>query len=543
MANAALVVLSLVIALAGPRSRSAVLTLFTLPLAAGIVLALLFAGPLALAPAAAVVFGLSCAAFLLPHLLPRGLLFLLVFAAVPFGALGQQRTVLIAVGAVSLLLSALLAWRAPDLALRVACAAVGARLLAFALLHHQRLGWVAIGFAVLLASEAGLRLVGWPENAPLLPKPSRGRAVATWTGVLLGGAAAAALLLAPVLAPPLPPPFPGSTGPGELPPLPYAARREALQRAAPHGGLLWPLPSEAILWSEPSLDRVLFPRADNLDALYLGASPRRLYRLPGTTLAGALSLHGPIARQRLIHDEAALARLRAAAKATVAALADVLPKVKAGATELELEHAVAAAMAAHGCGRESFPLILASGPSAFEPHGSGNQGVLADGTLLVLDIGCYWDHYASDYTRTLPVGGRFTPRQRQLYQAVLAAQAAAAAACKPGVALGGTSKAGEPKTLAELARAALEAGAPDHRDHMLHGLGHTVGLFVHDVVGRGSVLEPGMVVTIEPGTYLEGELGIRIEDTYLVTKDGCEKLTAGFPAEVEAVEAAMAQAR
>ena len=298
----------------------------------------------------------------------------------------------------------------------------------------------------------------------------------------------------------MPPPFPGSTGPGDLPPLPYAARREALQAAAPHGGLVWPLPSEAIFWSEPSLDRALFPRVDNLDALFLGASPRRLYRLPGTTLLGALSLHGPIARQRLIHDPAAIARLRAAAQATVAALADVLPKLKAGVPELEIERAVTAGMSAHGCGRESFPLIAASGPSAFEPHGSGNQGVLAAGSLLVLDIGCYWDHYASDYTRTLPVGGHFTPRQQQLYQAVLAAQTAAAAACKPGVSLGGTATPGEPKTLNQLARDALKERAPDHQDHMSHGLGHTVGLFVHDVTGRGSVLEPGMVVTIEPGT-------------------------------------------
>ena len=544
MVNPALALLGLGIALAGPRFRSALLTLFTLPLALGAVSALLFLGPLTIAAGAGVVAGLLFAALLLPHLLPRGLLFLLVLAAVPVSLGGSlPRPALIALGAVTLIGSALLAARAPGLALRAACAGIGARLVTVALLHQQRWGWVMIIFVVLLGSETLLRLGPWPEAMPLLPKPSPWPARAAWSGMLLGGAAALSLLLAPVLLPVLPPPPAGSTGPGSLPPLPFAARREALQHAAPLGGLLWPLPSEAISWDEPTLDRALFPLVDNLDALYLGASPRGFYRLAGTTLGGALSLHGPVAKLRLVPDEAALARLRAAAKATVAALHDVLPKVKAGVREVDLSRAIAAAMAAHGCGRESFPLVTASGPSAAEPHGSGNSGVLAEGTLLVADIGCYWDHYASDFTRTLPIGGRFSERQRVLYQAVLAAQAAAAAACRPGVKLGGTSKDGEPKTLNQIARDALQARAPDHLDHMPHGLGHTVGLFVHDVTGGSSLLQPGMVVTLEPGTYVAGELGIRIEDTYLVTKDGCEQLTGGFPAEAAAVEAAMAAAK
>ena len=330
---------------------------------------------------------------------------------------------------------------------------------------------------------------------------------------LLAGVTAAALGVLPWLLPVLPPPPAETTGPGDLPPLPYAARPEALRVASPAGGLLWPLPSKAWSWDEPSLDRRLHPRIDNLDGLYLGASPRGWYRLPGTTLRGALSLHGPIARQRLFPDPAAVARLRAAASATVAALREVLPQVKAGVPERQVERALIAAMAAHGCGRESFPLVLASGPSAAAPHGAGNGAVLAEGTLLVADIGCYWDHYAIDYTRTLPVGGRFSERQRLLYQNVLDAQDAAAAACKPGVKLAGAAGPGEPKSLNQRAREVLQSRAPDHQDH-----------------------------TIEPGTYLEGELGIRIEDTYLVTKDGCEKLTEGFPAEVAAVEAALGPA-
>jgi Xaa-Pro aminopeptidase len=325
--------------------------------------------------------------------------------------------------------------------------------------------------------------------------------------------------------------------------LPFAARRDALAQAAPHGGLVWPLPSEAITWTEPNHDLAVQPRFDNLDALFLGASPRGFYRLAGSDLRGALSLHGPVSKLRLIHDAPSLARLRAAAQATVAALHDVLPLIKPGVPEKQVEQSVLAAMQTHGCGRESFPLILASGPSAAQPHGSGNLGVVGEGTLLVADIGCTVDHYASDFTRTLPVSGKFTPEQRALYDAVHAAQAAALAACRPGAQMMGRPKPGSTTpSLTKLARDTLKERSPDHQDHMSHGLGHTVGLFVHDVINDGTLVE-GMVVTIEPGTYLEGRLGIRIEDTYVVTKDGCEPLTAGFAADGEAIEAAMAKAQ
>ena len=154
---------------------------------------------------------------------------------------------------------------------------------------------------------------------------------------------------------------------------------------------------------------------------------------------------------------------------------------------------------------------------------------------VVADIGCSIDHYASDFTRTLPVSKAFTPRQKQLYEGVLAAQSAALANCKPGEFL---TRSGDQESMEKAARAALKAHAPDGEAHMDHSLGHTVGLFVHDVRLPGPLAE-GNVITIEPGTYLQGELGIRIEDTFLVTKSGCERITEGFPAEPAAIEAAM----
>ena len=118
--------------------------------------------------------------------------------------------------------------------------------------------------------------------------------------------------------------------------------------------------------------------------------------------------------------------------------------------------------------------------------------------------------------------------------------AAALAACKPGVRLSGRGRGEGGESLDAIARKVLRERAPDKAEHMPHGLGHTVGLFVHDVMLEGPLKE-GDVVTIEPGTYLEGELGIRIEDTVLVTATGCEPITQGFPADADSVEAAMAK--
>ncbi|MFT3915331.1 MAG: M24 family metallopeptidase [Anaeromyxobacteraceae bacterium] len=292
--------------------------------------------------------------------------------------------------------------------------------------------------------------------------------------------------------------------------------------------------------TSPGSIRRLFPIFDNLDAVFLGGSREGLQKLPGTGPSGRFSLRPELARARRTADPAALARLRAAATATVGALGDVLPLVRAGARQAEVGDALRRAMTARGCGPESFPPIASSGKAAAAPHGDGNQGVLGAGEVVVMDFGCSVDQYASDFTRTLPVDGRFTPRQRVLYDAVFAAQAAALAACRPGVRLGGRGKGEGGESLDAIARKVLRERTPDHEEHMPHGLGHTVGLFVHDVMLEGALKE-GDVVTIEPGTYLEGELGIRIEDTVLVTATGCEPITTGFPADADAVEAAMAK--
>jgi Xaa-Pro aminopeptidase len=157
------------------------------------------------------------------------------------------------------------------------------------------------------------------------------------------------------------------------------------------------------------------------------------------------------------------------------------------------------------------------------------------GELIVVDIGAEYSGYAADVTRTYPVSGRFTERQREIYQIVLDAQKAALERVMPGVPIGG--------------RVGVHAAARDYiaargyGDYFIHGTSHYLGLYVHDVGDTSRPLEPGMVLTVEPGIYLpEENLGVRIEDDVLVTRDGYRMLS-DFPREIDQIEALMAGAR
>ncbi len=164
-----------------------------------------------------------------------------------------------------------------------------------------------------------------------------------------------------------------------------------------------------------------------------------------------------------------------------------------------------------------------------------------NGEVVVLDAAAECESYASDITRTVPVGGKFSARQREIYLVVLGAQKAAIAALKPGVRLSG-----EGDTLTKLAKDYMDAHGKDlHGEglgkYFVHGLGHQIGLQVHDPNLNGP-LEAGMVVTIEPGIYIEEEgIGVRIEDVVLVTENGAKVLSAALPREPDEIEKAVAK--
>jgi len=212
------------------------------------------------------------------------------------------------------------------------------------------------------------------------------------------------------------------------------------------------------------------------------------------------------------------------------------------------EYQIAALMqytfARAGCTRPSYGPIVGSGLRSTILHYNQNTERMEDGDLLVLDVGGEYAHYAADITRTLPVNGRFTPRQREIYEIVLGAQKAAIAAVKPGMSLGRRG----PNSLFQIAFDYLNTHGKDSQGqplgkYFIHGLGHHVGLYVHDLFEPGSPLQPGMVITIEPGIYLPDEaIGVRIEDMVLVTETGYELLSERLPREADEIEALMRSA-
>lgn len=233
-----------------------------------------------------------------------------------------------------------------------------------------------------------------------------------------------------------------------------------------------------------------------------------------------------IAELRTVKDADEIALLRKAADATVAAHAAAAGEVKPGKTENEIAGVIEHEFRKHGCEGPAFSTIVGSGASSTVLHYSKLSGTLRDGDVAVIDIGAECGMYASDVTRTLPVSGRFTPRQRQIYDIVLEAQKAAIAAFQSGVS---TMARTSPNSLYRVAYDTIEKHGLGK--YFIHGLSHYVGLEVHDAGDPSKPLQPGAVFTIEPGIYIpEERIGVRIEDTFLVRAGGTlECLSCGAP--------------
>ena len=243
--------------------------------------------------------------------------------------------------------------------------------------------------------------------------------------------------------------------------------------------------------------------------------------------------------QRQTKSPAEIALLRRAIAATAAAQAAVVRQAAPERTEAELDGAIMQAFRAHGATRPGFPSIVGSGPNATVLHYERNDRTMTGGDLVVVDIGAEVDGYTADITRTYPVGGQFTPRQRAVYQLVLDAQEGAARQVRPGEStIGALNRWVRDFLRSSPLRGQDEEGTEHTMDHFFaHGLGHHLGLDVHDVGDASQPLRPGQVFTIEPGLYLPTEgFGVRIEDDYLVTPTGVEKLSAAIPSQVNEIE-------
>ena len=261
---------------------------------------------------------------------------------------------------------------------------------------------------------------------------------------------------------------------------------------------------------------------------------------------------------RLIKDAEELALMRRAAGISAGAHERAMRATRPGRMEYEIEAELLYEFRRHGAQFPAYWPIVAGGPNACVLHYNENQARLEDGALLLIDAGCELDGYASDITRTFPVNGKFSGAQKDVYELVLAAQAAAIAATRPDVAWDAPHEAAV-RVLAQgmvdfgLCRGSLEQvlETGDYKRFYMHRTGHWLGLDVHDageykLVGKWRPLTPGMTLTVEPGCYIRpGEgvpeaywnIGVRIEDDVLVTGGGCEVITAQTPKSVADIEA------
>jgi Xaa-Pro aminopeptidase len=267
---------------------------------------------------------------------------------------------------------------------------------------------------------------------------------------------------------------------------------------------------------------------------------------------------------RLRKDAHEAALMRRAGAIAAAAHRRAMQATRPGRAEYEIEAELLYEFRRNGAQFPAYSPIVAGGQNACVLHYVFNDAVLRDGDLLLIDAGCELDGYASDITRTFPVNGRFSGAQREVYELVLAAQRAAMEAVRPGRAWNEPHDAAV-RVLAQgmldlrLLSATLDEVLEKelYKRFYMHRTGHWLGLDVHDAgeykrEGKWRALEPGMVLTVEPGLYLRAapdvpeplrDIGVRIEDDVLVRDGGCEVLTAEAPKRVEDVEALMRDAR
>ena len=220
--------------------------------------------------------------------------------------------------------------------------------------------------------------------------------------------------------------------------------------------------------------------------------------------------------------------------------------VKPGMTERAVAGAMTAVWMENGCERPSYAPIVGSGINSTTLHYSANDRTMQNGDILLVDAACEYSMYAADITRTVPVNGHFTPRQREIYSIVLGAQQAAMKAFVAGRSTLNDREREDPNSLDTVAYNYINTHGKDLHGqplgkYWLHGLGHMMGIDVHDPADYPVVLKPGMVFTIEPGVYIpEENLGVRIECDFLVNADGTlTDLDAALPHTPDEIEATM----
>lgn len=266
---------------------------------------------------------------------------------------------------------------------------------------------------------------------------------------------------------------------------------------------------------------------------------------------------------RLIKSDAELAMMARAGDISARAHRRAMVTAHPGIFEYQLQANIEHEHRSAGSKREAYQAIVAGGDNANTLHYVANNQAIADGELVLIDAGCELNYYAADITRTFPVNGRFTQAQRRVYQVVLDAHAAALDKVRPGQAFGDYHDAAVRVLVAGMVELGLLSGEVDaliesgeYRRYYMHRTGHWLGMDVHDVgryavEGESRPLQPGMVLTVEPGLYIRADdetapaeyrgIGVRIEDDVAVTAGEPWVLTGAVPKAIDAVEALMAE--
>ena len=249
------------------------------------------------------------------------------------------------------------------------------------------------------------------------------------------------------------------------------------------------------------------------------------------------NIYPKIIKLRTVKNDYELEKIKKAIDITNSGIEAMAKNIKPNMHEYEVEAYFDFEIKRLGASSHAFNTICASGKNATVLHYEDNNQVMKDGDLILFDLGAEFDYYCADISRTIPVNGKFTDRQKQIYSIVLLALKAVEAEAKPGLTL---------KDLNDVAKKVLSKGCMDIglidkeeelSKYYFHSVSHSLGLDTHDVWSADNKLEKGAIITNEPGLYIEEEgIGIRLENDLLIVEDGCINLSKHIPIEIDDIE-------
>jgi Xaa-Pro aminopeptidase len=294
---------------------------------------------------------------------------------------------------------------------------------------------------------------------------------------------------------------------------------------------------EKVVLNKEEINIYLDLEAGNTSYKYVNEIKHKYYNI---NIKNAFKLIGNL---RLIKTDEEVSRIRKAIDITIEGVKELMRNSKSGIKEYELEAYFDFICKKNGVKDFAFKTIAAAGKNATVLHYVTNDSELKDGDLILFDLGAQYKYYNGDISRTFPINGKFTERQKEVYNAVLRVNEKVIKEMKPGVKFVDLNKKAKDWISEECISLGLMTEKDDVSKFYYHSIGHSLGMDTHDIEleNRDVTFEPGMIYTVEPGIYIENEgIGIRIEDDVLITEDGNEVLTKEMIKTVEEIEAFMA---